>query len=93
MISGVKRFGSYVRTEYEEEPEPAGTSSGDDSIVTTSCAIPSAFTDLSLLSKRRYNHDTSVFEFKLPHGRDSLGAELYLTLALLTTLYPVVYVL
>jgi ferredoxin-NADP reductase len=71
MITGVKRFGSYVRQEFidrddDDITEPPMKLSG------SSCALPAHFVDLQLLAVRPYNHDTSVFEFALPTGEDTL---------------------
>ena len=66
MISGVKRFGSYVRTDFEERPD-------DGEEVAADCAVPAAYTALPLLARRRYNHDVDVFEFGLPAGRHRLA--------------------
>jgi hypothetical protein len=38
----------------------------------SSCAIPSKWTGLALLSVNKYNHDTSIFTFALPEGRKRL---------------------
>ena len=66
MISGVKRFGSFVRTDFEERAEE-----GEE--VPGGCAIPAAYTALPLLSRRKYSHDVGVFEFGLPAGRTQLN--------------------
>lgn len=36
------------------------------------CAIPPDWTDLTLIHIQKYNHDTSLFKFRLPEGKDKL---------------------
>lgn len=77
MISGVKRFGAYVRTEFEESECPRRSRSHNESneaeLFVSPCAIPSDFIPLELVSVHPYNHDTSLFRFLLPLGRTSLN--------------------
>lgn len=73
MISGVKRFGSYVRQEFDEEsarPKRAANTSANELL--SNCAIPSSYIELKLLSVSPYNHDCSFFEFSLPEGHTEL---------------------
>ena len=73
MITAVKKFGSYVRERvdlYDQGSEETGQTVVD---YTSSCVIPNQWTPLTLLSKRPYNEDTSIFEFALPAGCEVLG--------------------
>jgi len=71
MITTTKLFGSYVLTKVDfDKLAAAGSLSTDDEL--PSCAIPPEWTELPLLETRKYNHDTTVFKFRLPEGHSKL---------------------
>lgn len=82
MITAVKKFGSYVREKVDVYDQQASETSSELSYVST-CVIPTSWTPLTLLSKRPYNHDTSIFEFALPVGYEKNSLALPVTAHLL----------
>lgn len=72
MITTKKVFGSYVLEKVDFDKLAAGgTVSAEESTLT--CAVPSDWTELELLEVRPYNHDTSIFRFQLPKGKEKLN--------------------
>ena len=37
----------------------------------SSCYLPTEWTPLTLLEKREYNHDSTLYDFELPEGTDT----------------------
>ena len=74
MISTEKRYGQYVlKPATEIFASYLGDDAGDNQRYVSSCAISSRWTSLVLVSKRQYNHDTSIFRFALPAGVSRLN--------------------
>ena len=72
MITAKKVFGSYVLTKVDfDKLAAAGSLNSDDE--PSVCAVPSEWTELPLLEIRKYNHDTSIFKFRLPEGHAKLS--------------------
>ena len=70
MITAKKVFGSYVLTKVEfDKLAAAGSILAEEG----TCAVPSEWTELELLEVRPYNHDTSIFRFRLPKGKAKLN--------------------
>lgn len=69
MITTKKVFGSYVLTKVDyDKLASAGTKVDGES----PCCIGSEWTPLQLLAIVPYNHDTSIFRFRLPDGQNRL---------------------
>ena len=66
MITASKSFGSYVLSKPSFSISETGNSNSQN--VITGCTIPGEWTSLTLISVRNYNHDTSIFKFRLPSG-------------------------
>jgi len=69
MITASKSFGSYILSKPSfsiSETDLPSKNSGP--VVSTGCSVPSEWTSLKLISVRKYNHDTSIFKFRLPLG-------------------------
>lgn len=75
MITSKKVFGAYVveRVSYDAFASAATTSPADSFINSRNCAIGDEWTACELVSIQPYNHDTSIFRFKLPHGKIHLN--------------------
>lgn len=75
MITSKKSFGSYVAQRVNSDVFASATRTcpSDDIIATNCCAIGEDWVDCELLSIKAYNHDTSIFRFKLPSNNIHLN--------------------
>ena len=75
MITSTLSFGSYVRAQVTLDDIATTPFSVDDhnAMKCNDCAIGSEWTQLELLKKRAYNHDTAILEFRLPKGKKRLS--------------------
>ena len=77
MITSSLSFGSYVRANVTLD-DIATTSlslvdDDDNALKCYDCAIGPEWTQLELLKKTSYNHDTSILQFRLPEGKQRLS--------------------
>ena len=77
MITNEKSFGSYVwKSPTSLFVDDVHNENFLDILnclgIKNQCAIPNIWTSLLLVSKTKYNHDTSVFRFQLPDGHRQL---------------------
>ena len=83
MITSVKRYGSYIRS----DPNDCFASDTDEYTIVkesilgfsakeyyeTRCSIPADWIELPLIEVAKYNHDTSIFTFQLSIGCKNLS--------------------
>ena len=73
MISTKKIFGSYVLEKVGLKDIAPLATEREEFPFEHHCSIPTEWTNLTLVHVRPYNHDTSIFRFRLPSGCQRLN--------------------